>query len=104
MKSLQEFKQHFDFEIDDNLLVKPFYWVTFKELAYLEDHFLNDKISLDVDDGAPFYEFIEEITFSQAFELARQLSDNNLYSNMVLGNDQLDENEVGIAFMEFFKK
>ena len=102
MKTIETFKQQFNFEINNNLLVKPFMWVSAGELAYLEHHSLSDKISLGFDDGQPFYEFIDEITFEEAFNLAKDLFDNNLSANMVFDVAELDDNEVG-EFENFFR-
>jgi hypothetical protein len=103
MKAIETFKKQFDFEINNNLLVKPFSWASFSELAYLEHHFLSNKVSLGFDDGQPYYEFIEEITFEEAFNLAKDLFDNNLFSNMQFGVEELDEVEVG-DFESYFEK
>lgn len=102
MKTIETFKKQFDFEINNNLLIRPFSWVSFNELAFLEHHSLSNKISLGFDDGQPYYEFIDEITFEEAFNLAKELYENGLYCNMVFDEDKLNEEEVG-EFESFFE-
>ena len=82
MKNLESFKQQFDFEINNNLLVKPFMWVNPSTLAFLELHSLSNKISLGFDDGQSYYEFTDEITFEEAFDLAKDLFEK---ANNILG-------------------
>lgn len=105
MKNLENFKKQFDFEINNNLLVKPSSWVNCSTLAFLENHSLSNKISLGFDDGQPYYEFIDEITFEQAFNLAKQLFEveGSYTCNMFFGIDELDDNEVG-EFDSYFEK
>jgi len=105
MKNLENFKKQFDFEIDNNLLVKPYNWVDCSTLAFLESHSLSNKISLGFDDGNAFYEFIDEITFEEAFNLAKELFEVEGFCNcnMFFGIDELDDNEVG-EFDSYFEK
>ena len=103
MKTIETFKKQFNFEINNNLLVKPFMWVSVGELAYLEHHSLSDKISLGFDDGQPFYEFTDEITFEEAFNLAKDLFEAKECCNMVFDINELDDNEVG-DFESYFEK
>jgi hypothetical protein len=103
MKNLENFKKQFDFEINNNLLVKPYMWVDCSTLAFLENHSLSNKISLGFDDGNAFYEFIDEITFEEAFNLAKELFEAKECCNMFFGIDELDDNEVG-EFENYFEK
>ena len=103
MKNFESFKQQFDFEINNNLLVKPFMWVNPSTLAFLELHSLSNKISLGFDDGQPYYEFTDEITFEEAFNLAKDLFEAKECCNMVFDIDELDDNEVG-DFESYFEK
>ena len=103
MKNLESFKQQFDFEINNNLLVKPFMWVNPSTLAFLELHSLSNKISLGFDDGQSYYEFTDEITFEEAFNLSKDLFEAKECCNMVFDIDELDDNEVG-DFESYFEK
>ena len=104
MKNLENFKKQFDFEINNNLLVKPLNWVNYSTLAFLKNHSLSNKISLGFDDSEPYYEFIDEITFEEAFNLAKELFEVEglCNCNMVFGVDELDDNEVG-EFDSYFE-
>jgi len=103
MKNLESFKQQFDFEINNNLLVKPFMWVNPSTLAFLELHSLSNKIQLGFDDGQSYYEFTDEITFEEAFNLAKDLFEAKECCNMVFDINRLDDNEVG-DFESYFEK